>query len=225
MEAAKNGHLACVKALLRNPRVDPLAAREFDGVTALILAAQNDHADCVKALWSRSDPGYIEFQGELSAARHAALHGSLKTLRAMDKLGENMSQIDDFGSSLLATAATGDSMECINFLLKFCGPDHQDFSGQTPIFSAVVCSSRTAFDLLKPISDLDHKDSEGKDLIAVAREQRKHADPAELQVLESIIDELTSRKKALGLRSQLDVVAKAGTPARHDAPPKTTKRL
>ena len=78
MIASREGHLACVEILLEN------GAKPFEknrsGMTAVHLAAQSDHVECVKAIYLNTEKAKLQLEDEEKKAKAAvdALHLSIQ---------------------------------------------------------------------------------------------------------------------------------------------------
>lgn len=112
MKAAQNGHAVTTELLLLEA-----GARKADGMTALMLAAQANHYDCVKLLLEKEV--CMQDQDGWTALMYAAREGSLASLRLLLERENGMTA--DNGQTALAAAIRAGQKECIQALFPFEG--------------------------------------------------------------------------------------------------------
>ena len=116
--ACKHGAIQCADALLTQKRIAANAQRG-DGVTSLMLAAQNGHAACVQRLL-KADAAVNQQQAEGSAALHyATRHGRLACLAALlqaRKVDVNVARADGLTACMIA--AFEGQEPCLALLLE-----------------------------------------------------------------------------------------------------------
>ena len=137
LDAAKQGSLVLVKAILSDPSCD-LLARDEEGNTALHIAASRGHHDVVLELASR----YMTRPSEASAG------------------------VNNGGQTPLHLACSGGWIRCVDPLaIKFPNEiNTSDSSGNTPIMAAVLAGHETITSLLKERYKVDNESEEGKPL-------------------------------------------------------------
>jgi ankyrin repeat protein len=154
MECAKNGHLSCLKTMLRY-KAD-IAATDEDKMTAFHYACAGGHTDCVKVLVkAKSSISETNLAGEtgFSLAKQAghdevlyvfeeemiqaAAKGRLKLMKAYLTIGVEVNATIKTGRTALIEAARRTKMTCIIELLAR-EADHEitDSSGMTALMHA-----------------------------------------------------------------------------------------
>lgn len=135
MQAAFNGHLQTIKALL-NLGADPLATTN-EGVTALHLAAQEGHHLCVAALVPVTPRNKTRPHG-ITPVHLASHNGHENVVEVLRDAGWSLTAWDRCGRTPLHYAAAGGSLDLIEFLVQRNGdPGEKDNDGLTPLDVAV----------------------------------------------------------------------------------------
>lgn len=154
MRAAYAGQAWLVRALIPFSRVD---ARDHEGMTALRIAADMGHVECVRLLAEIGDPnddrGWAGWKGN-TALWHATNQGSAG---------------------------------CVAILAPLTDPNKRDHRGATPLIVAAACGYGECLRILLPWSLADAVDSRGRSALcwAALREHDEcvdallmnHADP------------------------------------------------
>lgn len=112
MKASQNGHAITTEMLLLEA-----GARKADGMTALMLAAQADHYDCVKLLLEHE--ACMQDQDGWTALMYAAREGSLTSLHLLMEREKGM--IADNDQTALAVAIRAGQKKCIQELFPYEG--------------------------------------------------------------------------------------------------------
>jgi uncharacterized protein len=158
MAAARAGSVATLKALVaRGARVD--AAEQWQGQTALVYAAIENHADAVKLLVELgadvnvrskrlSFPDFVfktagmiyavQPVGSWTPLMYAARDGALDAVRALADSGADLNLVDPDGSTALTLAIINGHFDtAVALLQKGADPNVADRNGMTPLYAAV----------------------------------------------------------------------------------------
>ena len=150
VEAASNGHIACLTALLEAPGISINAAGEWgdddDTHTALTAAAEGGHIVCLRALLAADGIDTTMFGFESKAAIHwAAEKGRLECLRALLGAGVDADQEDDGlpTETALIYACHSGHAACARALVatERVDANHLDIDGEPPIIIVNKSSS------------------------------------------------------------------------------------
>lgn len=112
MKAAQNGHAVTTELLLLEA-----GARKADGMTALMLAAQANHCDCVKLLLEHE--ACMQDQDGWTALMYAAREGSLASLHVL--LEREKCMAADNEQTALTAAIRAGQKKCIQALFPYEG--------------------------------------------------------------------------------------------------------
>lgn len=153
MTAARTGNVAVLEALLKkDARAD--ARDGFYGETALIWAADADHADAVSALldagagvdtrsapakWTRRAAGLTQLSlGEWTPLMYAARDGAMKAGAVLLKRGADLNAIDPDHATALVLAIINYHYDFAAMLLEHgADPNIADTTGMAALYAAV----------------------------------------------------------------------------------------
>ncbi len=114
-EAAKNGHLDTVNALL--DQGININAKDSGGMTALHYAAMNDYPSVVKILISKGADVNLKLNGGATALHLAAGRGNVEIVEYLLSHGAEVNTKDDSGRTPLQQAAVGGTREICSTLI------------------------------------------------------------------------------------------------------------
>jgi hypothetical protein len=100
----------------------PVAQAMQDGITALMVACQNGHLDCVRALLEAGAPVAQARQDGLTALMMACREGHLDCVRARLEAGAPVAQAMPDGLTALMWACQEGHTECVRALLEAGAP-------------------------------------------------------------------------------------------------------
>lgn len=158
MTAARAGNVRIIEALVANgAKVN--AAEEWQGQTALVFAAVENHPDAVRTLvrlGARVDmrsyplefPEFV-FQtagmiyavqpvGDWTALMYAAREGAIDAVQALADSGADLDMVDPVGTSALTLAILNGHFDtAVALLEKGADPNVVDINGMAPLYAAV----------------------------------------------------------------------------------------
>uniref|UniRef100_A0A673YDF4 Ankyrin repeat domain 52 n=1 Tax=Salmo trutta TaxID=8032 RepID=A0A673YDF4_SALTR len=142
--AAYNGHCEALGVL--SETLVSLDVRDAGGHTALYLAAQQGHAQCVEVLLSHGASCHLKERRRKWTPLHvAASNGQTDCLLMLVNRGEKADVIDIVdiqGQTALMLAALGSHTDCVHILLeKGAGADTADKRGRTALHRAAAMGS------------------------------------------------------------------------------------
>uniref|UniRef100_A0A6Q2XQ92 Ankyrin repeat domain 52 n=1 Tax=Esox lucius TaxID=8010 RepID=A0A6Q2XQ92_ESOLU len=142
--AAYNGHCGALAVL--SETLVSLDIRDAAGRTALYLAAQRGHSQCVEVLLSHGASCHVKERRRKWTPLHiAASNGQTDCLLMLVNRGEKADIIDIVdvqGQTALMLAALGSHTDCVHILLeKGAGADTADRRGRTALHRAAVMGS------------------------------------------------------------------------------------
>ena len=172
-EAARSGSEAELKALLRNPGCDPLA-KDYRGMTALMLAAYHGHEACLRMLLPISD-ALAKGDDGITALMWATYHGHEACLRILLPISDALAKGDD-GTTALMWASCNGQDACVRLLLPISNAFTTDEKGK----NASMCAHNRGHKSLAQFIDayaLAQTESSAIGAMAIASATHKRAAP------------------------------------------------
>jgi ankyrin repeat protein len=144
MTAARTGNVQIIEALVANG-ADVNAAEEWQGQTALVYAAVENHADAVDALvfpefvFQTAGMIYaVQPVGDWTPLMYAARDGAIDAVRALADNGADLDMVDPVGTSALTLAILNGHFDtAVALLEKGADPNVADQNGMAPLYAAV----------------------------------------------------------------------------------------
>eukprot|EP00743_Colponemidia_sp_Colp-15_P010316 GILK01011346.1.p1 GENE.GILK01011346.1~~GILK01011346.1.p1 ORF type:complete len:317 (+),score=36.73 GILK01011346.1:358-1308(+) len=137
--AALHGQVEFCRRLLEVQSEAPLEVEDSSGMTAVLVACQQGHLDCVKVLDAFGCSLRSEDALGRDACHLAASAGAVDLLRFLtERAPFALHSRSVLGSSAIHKACAGGHVECVRILL-LCAPDlvdAQDAQGRTPLHFA-----------------------------------------------------------------------------------------
>lgn len=115
--AALGNHVAVIEELVKAPRI-VIDAKDHDGNTALILAAQRGQDDAVAVLIRAKAKVDIDNRDGMTALSLAAQNGNLRIVEMLVKAGADMKIQDRTGRTPLEWAQDNNRQRIVDFLRK-----------------------------------------------------------------------------------------------------------
>ena len=150
VEAARNGRLLELRAILHLTDVDVDSPKDRSGSAAVYLAAANGHTEVLQLLLhSGADPDAGSKSG-LTTVHQAARMGHAKALQLLLQSGANPHTADSNGWTAVFWAAAGGHTKALQLLLQSgASPNAVAKDGDTPVSIASHLSHHAAVALLK----------------------------------------------------------------------------
>ena len=137
--ACLQGNVETVEMLLASKAVDPNQRVYIDGHTFLMLACDNGHVGCVRALIKHGAKVDTLDSDDNNAAWLAYRNGSAACLRELFFAGADPSSTNSAGHFMLNHAVAEGNEECVHTLLDAnANVDQRDVHGWTPLLEACL---------------------------------------------------------------------------------------
>jgi len=159
-DSARLGEWNPLSALLDSKAIE-LDAKDADGRTALMLAAEGGHEECVEQLCARGATIDATDESGCTALMYASESGSVSCIRALLTAAQssdaradlNINAQDSLGETALLKACRAGESEVARTLLEYeeqrCDVELPSESGETPLLAAVSSANEEDLECLK----------------------------------------------------------------------------
>lgn len=141
-------------------------ATDARGRNALMHAAFNAQAQCVRALLRHFDPNNVDSNGD-TALMIAAGAGCERCV-AMLLAASHPASANAFGLDALMHAARNGHLGCVHQLVGPCDPRARDHNGHTALMHAAMAGQAECLSSLAAASDLRARDKSGRTALMLA---------------------------------------------------------